>query len=175
MTGNSRVTQEQPRSVPPAEFDGMSAGRAWATAAAVLLAILAVGALFTPGEWYDTLVKPTWQPPAWVFGPVWTSLYLLLATGLALLLQAPAGAERTLALRWYFAHLLLNVSWSPLFFGAHSPGWAFVNICIQWLVLLMSILASLRVREWAGWLQLPTLLWVSFALVLNGVIVALNL
>lgn len=174
MTSSSRVTQEKPASEIGSAPEAMSAWRAWAIAVAILFAIMAVGALFVPGEWYGTLVKPTWQPPSWVFGPVWTTLYLLLAAGLALLLQAPRSEERTHALRWYFGHLLLNVTWSPLFFGAHSPGWAFVNICIQWLVLLMSILAGFRVRKWVGWLQLPTLLWVTFALVLNGVIVALN-
>jgi tryptophan-rich sensory protein len=93
---------------------------------------------------------------------------------LALLLQAPAGARRSRALRWFAAQLVLNAVWTPLFFGLQQPLVAFFSICLLWLCLLRCTFASFEVRGVSGWLLVPTLLWVSFALVLNGVIVALN-
>jgi tryptophan-rich sensory protein len=147
---------------------------AWSIAAGAIVGVLAIGALFPPGDWYAALNKPTWQPPNWLFGPVWTTLYAMLAVALALLLQAPPGPRRNAALGWFGAQLLLNAAWSPLFFGLQQPALAFVSICLLWLVLLGSILAAFKLRALVGWLQVPTLAWVSFALVLNGVIVALN-
>lgn len=153
---------------------GLTPLRAWGVALLVIAAVLALGAAFPPGEGYAELRKPTWQPPDAVFGPVWTLLYLMLAAALALLLQSPAGPARQCALLWFGLQLGLNAAWSPLFFGLERPALAFLAICLLWLALLASALAALRVRAAAGWLQLPCLAWVSFALVLNGVIVALN-
>jgi benzodiazapine receptor len=147
---------------------------AWLIAAAVIATVVAAGVAFPPDAWYAELRKPTWQPPNALFGPVWTTLYLLMMVALALLLQAPAGARRTHALSWFAAQLVLNAAWTPLFFGLHQPLLAFVAICLLWLTLLASIFAAFAVRGLSAWLLVPTLLWVSFALVLNGVIVALN-
>jgi tryptophan-rich sensory protein len=154
--------------------DCMRPRLAWPIAVAAIVVVLACGALFPPGDWYAALNKPTWQPPNWLFGPVWTTLYAMLAVALALLLQAPPGSRRKVALCWFGIQLLLNAAWTPLFFGLQQPAVAFVAICLLWLALLGSILAALKVRPLVGWLQVPTLAWVSFALVLNGVIVALN-
>ncbi len=153
---------------------GMRPALAWPLAFATVIAVLAFGTLFPPGEWYEALRKPTWQPPNWLFGPVWTTLYVMLAVALALLLQARPGPARIAALRWFGVQLVLNAAWTPLFFGLQQPALAFVSICLLWIALLGSIMAAFKVRPLVSWLQVPTLAWVSFALVLNGVIVALN-
>ena len=147
---------------------------AWSIALAAMIVVLAVGSQFPPGDWYAELRKPTWQPPNWLFGPVWSTLYAMLAIALSLLLRALPGRRRNTALCWFGVQLGLNAAWSPVFFGLQQPALAFVVICLLWIALLGSILAALKLRPLIGWLQLPTLVWVSFALVLNGVIVALN-
>lgn len=152
----------------------MKPALAWLIAAAVIAAVVAAGVAFPPDAWYAELRKPTWQPPNAVFGPVWTVLYVLMMVSLALLLQAPEGARRSHALAWFTAQLVLNAAWTPLFFGLQQPLLAFVVICLLWLTLLGGIFAAFAVRSTSAWLLVPTLLWVSFALVLNGVIVALN-
>jgi translocator protein len=153
----------------------LSAAQSWLVAITAVAATLAIGSAFGPDAWYESLRKPTWQPPNWVFGPVWSVLYLMLMVALVQLLQAPPGPERSNALRWFGAQLVLNAAWSPLFFGLKMPALALLDIGLLWLALLGSIQAAFQVRESSAWLQVPTLIWVSFALVLNGVILALNL
>jgi len=148
---------------------------AWLVAVTAIGLTLGAGVAFAPDAWFDALRKPTWQPPNWLFGPVWTSLYAMLAVALALLLRSPPGEERTRALKWFGAQLVLNALWTPLFFGLHSPALAFVDIAVLWVTMIGSIMAAFQAREASAWLQVPTLIWVSFALVLNGVILALNL
>jgi benzodiazapine receptor len=152
----------------------LSPAAAWVIAIAAIALVLACGVLFPPGDWYAGLRKPTWQPPGWLFGPVWSTLYALLAVALALLLKARPSAQQRNALGWFVLQLSLNAAWTPLFFGLQRPELAFALICLLWIAQLGSILASFKLRALAGWLQVPTLAWVSFALVLNGVIVALN-
>lgn len=163
----------QPMDIPRSR-SGLRPAAAWTLALAAIALVLACGALFPPGEWYEALRKPTWQPPNWLFGPVWSSLYALLAIALALLLQVRPGPRRSVALTWFGLHLALNAAWTPLFFGLQEPALAFVCICLLWVAQLGGILATIKLRPSVGWLQVPTLAWVSFALVLNGVIVALN-
>lgn len=153
---------------------GLRPAQAWIIAIAVIALVLACGAAFPPGDWYAGLRKPTWQPPNWLFGPVWSALYALLTIALALLLQSRRGPRRRIALIWFGVQLALNAAWTPLFFGLQRPDLAFVAICLLWIAQLGSILAAFKLRPLAGWLQVPTLAWVSFALVLNGVISALN-
>lgn len=162
------------RSKSSANAAGLRPLQAWAIAIAAVVLVLACGALFPPGDWYSALRKPTWQPPSWVFGPVWSSLYALLTIALALMLKARRGPRRRVALGWFGLQLGLNAAWTPLFFGLQRPDLAFLVICALWIALLGSILAAFKLRPLAGWLQVPTLAWVSFALVLNGVIFALN-
>lgn len=145
-----------------------------------LLVALGAGAgvLFTPDEWYDALLKPTFNPPSAVFGPVWTVLYALMAVALWLVRRHRDADDRALRLRamqLFAAQLVLNLAWTPLFFGLHSPALAFLDICLLWLALLATTLAFGRVRPVAGYLLLPYMLWVSFALVLNGTIWLMNL
>jgi translocator protein len=134
------------------------------------------GALFAPDEWFAALRKPAFNPPGWVFGPVWAVLYASMAVALWLMRRARdiAPALRTRATTLFAVQFALNLLWSPLFFGLRSPGLATLDICLLWIVLFMTLRTFGRVRPLAGWLLLPYLLWVSFALVLNGTIWWIN-
>jgi tryptophan-rich sensory protein len=123
--------------------------------------------------WYPLLHKPAWNPPAWLFGPVWTVLYILMGVSAwrAWRIRLPAGRAIVAV---YFVQLAVNASWSVLFFGLRQPAWALADIAVLW-ALLAWIQASLaRADRLAAWLWLPYLLWVSFASVLNFAIVRLN-
>lgn len=134
------------------------------------------GSLFAPDAWFSALLKPTWNPPSWIFAPVWTLLYATMAVALWLVRREPANEDRLrkVALVLFAIQFALNLAWTPLFFGLRSPGLAFAEICLLWIVLLSTMLAFGRVRPLAGYLLLPYLLWVSFALVLNGTIWLMN-
>lgn len=134
------------------------------------------GVLFAPDAWYAGLLKPTFNPPSWIFGPVWTVLYALMAVALWWMRRDREAdvAQRRRASRLFAVQFALNLIWTPLFFGLRSPGLAFVDICLLWVALLATMLAFGRVRPLAGYLLLPYLLWVSFALVLNGTIWLMN-
>ncbi len=126
-------------------------------------------------EWYPTLVKPAFNPPSWVFGPVWTFLYILM--GIAAFLVWQKGWDNRLvraALALFAVQLILNGLWSILFFGMQSPGLAFVEIIILWLSILATVLLFWRVIPVGGMLVLPYEAWVTFAAVLNGSIWILN-
>ncbi len=133
-------------------------------------AAAAAGALFPPGEWYAALAKPSWTPPGWLFGPVWTVLYVVMAVAAWRVWRAPDSPARSLALGLMLAQLLLNAAWSGLFFGLRSPALAFLDICALWALLVWLMFAFRRVDAAAGWMIVPYLAWVSFALVLNGAI-----
>lgn len=132
------------------------------------------GARFTPGEWYAALEKPPWNPPAWIFGPVWTVLYVLIAVAghwLWLRRDQP-GARAALAL--WTVQLVLNALWSWIFFGLHRMGLALAELGLLWLAILATILAARRVRPLAAGLLIPYLVWVSFAWFLNLTLWNLN-
>ena len=135
---------------------------------ALTFAAAACGALFQPGDWYATLEKPSWNPPNWVFGPVWTVLYITIAfagwwawrTG-----QEGAPAEKVrIALTFWGCQLLANALWSWLFFGLHRPAWALLEILILWLLILGTVRSFWGLSRGAALLLLPYLGWVSFAL-----------
>lgn len=145
----------------------------------VLLSVVlgtGVGLWFGPGDWYAALAKPTWNPPGWLFGPVWMLLYVLIGISAWLVWRerrAPAG-ERRIAWAAFALQAVLNLAWTPLFFGLKSPGLAFLDISLLWLAVLWTTLRFGRIRPLAGYLMLPYVLWVSFALVLNGTIWLMN-
>jgi tryptophan-rich sensory protein len=125
--------------------------------------------------WYPTLVKPTFNPPAWVFGPVWTALYLMMGAAAFLVWRRGLGSEGVpLALAIFLVQLALNGAWSLLFFGMQSPGWALADIIALWLAIGGTVWLFWRVVPAAGLLLLPYWAWVSFAAVLNGAIWGLN-
>jgi translocator protein len=155
-------------SIPPSKFrSGLAlAGFIVITFCAPLLSI---GSM--PGEWYAALIKPEWNPPAWLFGPAWTLLYTLMAVA-AWLVWKRVGFSRPLAL--YFVQLALNAAWTPIFFGAHQLGWALAEIVVLWTAILLTLLSFRRVSPAAGWLFVPYLAWVSFATFLNFTLWRLN-
>jgi tryptophan-rich sensory protein len=121
--------------------------------------------------WYATLTKPAWTPPDRVFGPVWTLLYTLMAIA-AWRVWLKAGWHPSL---WLFLlQLALNTLWSALFFGQRRPDWALINVVGLWLAIAATIIAFRGVDSQAAWLLFPYLVWVSFALALNGAIWQLN-
>ena len=126
-------------------------------------------------SWYPTLAKPSFNPPAWVFGPTWTVLYILMGVALFLVWRQGLGTLGVrLALTVFAVQLVLNALWSILFFGMQSPAWAFAEILLLWLAIVATLWAFRRVTPAAGWLFVPYLAWVSFAAVLNGSIWILN-
>jgi tryptophan-rich sensory protein len=134
-----------------------------------LVAVCAVtGAMFEPGAWYAGLTKPAGTPPAWVFGPVWTVLYLMIAVAGALLWRSAPSPARTTALGLWFVQLVLNAAWSWLCFGRHELGWALLDISALFVVIALTI-AIARV-----WLLAPYLLWVGYASYLNWGLWRLN-
>ena len=147
-------------------------------ALAVPLAIGALGGAATTTSvrtWYPTLRKPWFNPPSWVFGPVWTALYVLMGIAIYLVwtgARQPRGRRRVVA--WWTAQLLLNLLWSLVFFGRRAIGPAFGEILVLWLAIAATIRAASEQRPAAGVLLLPYLGWTSFAAVLNGSIWYLN-
>ena len=126
------------------------------------------------GSFYAQLVLPEWAPPSWVFGPVWTVLYV--AMGIAAWLVWRTGGLRAArgALALFLAQLALNALWSWLFFGWHRGAAAFADILLLWVLIVATLIAFWRVRALAGWLLVPYLLWVSFAAALNYAVWQLN-
>jgi len=137
-----------------------------------------IGALFTTPSiptWYATLAKPVLNPPAWIFGPVWTTLYFLM--GIAAFLVWNKGWDRKdvrKALGVFLLQLVLNVAWSIIFFGLHSPFWAFVDLVAMWLAIVWTMSLFYKISKPAVWLLVPYILWVSFAGYLNLLILMLN-
>jgi len=122
-------------------------------------------------EWYPTLAKPSWTPPAWVFGPVWTLLYAMMAVA-AWWVWRKAGWCG--ALVWYAFQLTFNAAWSLSFFGLHRVDWALADIVALWITVAVTTIAFGKVAPLAGWIFAPYLAWVSFAVALNFVLWRLN-
>jgi tryptophan-rich sensory protein len=136
-------------------------------ALALCFGAAASGALFPPGEWYLGLERPALTPPSWVFGPAWTTLYVLMALAAWLVWRERGLSAARGPLALFVLQLALNATWSALFFGAHAMGWALAEIVVLWLCIGATALAFRRVRPLAGWLLVPYLLWVAFATWLN--------
>lgn len=137
-----------------------------------------LGALFTSSKiatWYETLLKPMWTPPGWVFGPIWTTLYLLMAIAAARIWNVRGSSALVRgALVLYGLQLLLNLLWSMLFFGLESPALGLLGIVLLWIVIVATIIVFWRIDTIAGVLLLPYIVWVSIAMTLNYRIFVLN-
>lgn len=138
-----------------------------------------VSGLLTQNEmttWFSSLNKPSWNPPAYLFGPVWTTLYLLMGISLGLIWKSNAPETQKLRAELTFAlQLFLNFMWSILFFKCHSPALAFMDIVLMIVTILMTIGRFARMSRLAAWLLIPYLMWVCFATVLNYRIWAMNM
>jgi tryptophan-rich sensory protein len=133
-----------------------------------------VGSLFPPGPWYEGLVKPAWNPPNWIFAPVWTTLYLLMAIAAWLVWRRDGFAGAQPALGLFVLQLLFNALWSYLFFGLQRPGLAFAEILLLWGAIAATAWAFRGHSRAAALLMVPYLAWVSFAALLNFAIWRLN-
>jgi translocator protein len=148
------------------------------TGLAFLLFLLAVmltavfGSLFTPGSWYTTLAKPSWNPPSYLFGPVWTTLYLLNAIAAWRVLRA---GHAGVAITVWLVHLVPNALWSYLFFGLHRMDWALLDIVLLVFSIITVMTLFYRRDKLAALLMFPYLVWTSFAAFLNWTLLGLNI
>ncbi|MFA4999610.1 MAG: TspO/MBR family protein [Parcubacteria group bacterium] len=137
-----------------------------------------IGSIFTTpsiASWYADLVKPELAPPNWIFAPVWTTLFALM--GIAAFLIWKKGLNHRnvkIALGIFISQLVLNMLWSIIFFGLHSPIGAFIEIIFLWLAIIITIVSFAKISRTAAWLLVPYILWVSFAGYLNFMIWVLN-
>jgi len=135
-----------------------------------------LGSFFTitsVGSWYSEINKPFFNPPNWIFGPVWTTLYILMGISLYLIWTNKNKKKET-AIKLFFTQLILNSLWSILFFGLQSPLLAFIEIIILWVAILLTIMKFHKISKTSAYLLVPYLLWVSFASILNLSIYLLN-
>jgi translocator protein len=125
--------------------------------------------------WYAVANKPWFNPPNWIFAPVWTTLYIMI--GIALFLVWKSDADKSIkqtAIILFAVQLTLNFFWSFIFFKMQQPGWAFAEIIVMWLMILLTIIWFGKISSTAAWLLVPYICWVSFASVLNYAIWKLN-
>lgn len=136
-----------------------------------------IGSLFTtpaiPG-WYAQLIKPSFSPPNWLFGPVWTTLYTLMGISVSIIWFSQKNPSRKKALKVFFIQLALNSLWSILFFGLKNPTLAFAEIIILWGFILYIIILFGKINKKASYLLIPYILWVTLASILNLAIAILN-
>lgn len=163
------------------EFSSYLKGPVLLKLAAAILFCEIVGSLGSvvttpgPGSWYSSLIKPFFAPPAWVFGPVWVTLFALMGIALFLVWELGTGKpEVRFALGIFGVQFVFNVAWSFLFFGLRSPLLGLINIIILWWLILATIVVFYRVRKGAAYLLIPYIAWVSIATVLNASIYLLN-
>ncbi len=156
----------------------------WKQVVGLLVSLLAVAAVAAAGGsstadairagWYETLAKPAWTPPDWVFGPAWTALYILMAVGAWLVWREGYRPLRSVALTVYGLQLVLNGLWSFLFFGLRNPALGMVDVALLVGMVWITTALFAQIQRIAGWLMLPYALWVTFALTLNAGILWLN-
>ena len=140
---------------------------------AITFLVSLFGALFPPGDWYVELIKPAFNPPAWLFAPVWTVLYLMIAVSGWLVWRSDVAARKPAMIAWS-VQLVLNAAWSWLFFGLHRPGWAFAEISLLIVSVCITIWLFRQVNRLAAALLLPYLAWLIFACLLNYSLWTLN-
>ena len=148
-----------------------------AVSIAVCFGAAGIGSMLTTPSiagWYATLVKPSWTPPNWLFGPVWSLLYLAMAVAAWMVWRQVGFSHAGSALILFAVQLILNVCWSAIFFWAHRPALAFAEIVLLWLLILATTVAFRPLSRAAAWLMAPYLFWVAFAAALNFSIWRLN-
>lgn len=141
------------------------------------LGIGAIAGIFTAQaipEWYATLNQPSFNPPNWVFGPVWTTLYIVMGISFFLIWKREASKERNQATAIFLAQLFLNFGWSFCFFYFKMIGLALLDIVVLWLAIVVMLFRFYKLRPLAAYINIPYLLWVTFAMVLNAAYFWLN-
>lgn len=146
---------------------------AWLVLCFVIAAIGAMGSMNAP-EFYGQLIQPTWAPPAWLFGPVWSTLYTLMGVAAWMVWRQGGLKDTKLPMVLFLIQLAVNALWSWLFFAWQMGVWSMVDIIVLWVLIVMTIVAFWRVNKLAALLMIPYLLWVSFAAVLNYYMWQLN-
>ncbi|MHC1707063.1 MAG: TspO/MBR family protein [Bacteroidales bacterium] len=144
---------------------------------ALPLILGSVAGLFTAEavpEWYETLNRPSFNPPNWVFGPVWTSLYILMGISLFLIWRQSTSKERNIAIFVFLLQIVLNFGWSFIFFYFNRIGLALVEIIVLWTSIVVMILLFYKIKPMAAYINIPYLLWVTFAAILNAAYYFLN-
>ena len=168
----------QPRdNLPPTGRSGLQDLAAFGVSLSAVVLAAWIGSLFPPagaGGWYDQLDRPEWSPPDGLFGPVWTALYALMAIAAWLVWLRRGHRLAVLALAAYALQLALNAAWSPVFFGARSPGGGLVVVVALWVAIVATGVLFARIRPLAAGLLVPYLLWVTFAAALNAAIWHMN-
>jgi tryptophan-rich sensory protein len=142
--------------------------------AVIVVSLLGQLATYPNLPWYAGLAKPSFNPPNWVFGPVWTTLYVLMAYAAFRIMRLPATPARQTALILFWAQLALNAAWSWLFFAAHAPLLGLIDIVPQLLLIVATATAFIRLDRIAGICLLPLIAWVGFATALNIAVWWLN-
>ena len=125
-------------------------------------------------DWYASLRKPTWTPPNWIFGPVWSVLYVSMAVAAWVVWRKRQSVAVVVPLSLFMVQLALNLGWSVVFFGLQNPDGACIEIVLLWAAIVATLVAFWRVTATAGWLLVPYLGWVTFAVALNFAIWQLN-
>ncbi len=120
--------------------------------------------------WYGGLTKPAFSPPNWIFGPVWTTLYILMAFAAWRIMRLPNSGQRSVALLFFFGQLVLNAAWSWMFFALHNPLLGRINIIPQFALIILGMITFYRLDRMSGWLLVPLALWVAFATILNAAV-----
>lgn len=144
-----------------------------ATAAAIV--VMGLGGLMTErSPWFQSLAQPDWQPPGWLFGPVWAVILALTLTAFVVAWRRAPRSARSTLVSAYGVNALLNALWTPLFFQLQRPDWALLDVALLWASIVVLIVTSARHAAVAGLLLAPYLAWVSFAALLNLEIVRLN-
>jgi tryptophan-rich sensory protein len=133
-----------------------------------------MGAIFTPGPWFAQLNKPSWNPPSWIFAPVWMTLYVMMAIAAWLVWRKGGFAFQRMALSLFLVQWFFNILWSPIFFGLHSPGLALVDMILLWFSVLATLIAFWKATPLAGALLVPYQLWLTFAFIINLTLVRIN-
>ena len=145
----------------------------WLVACFTTSAIGAVASI-QARSFYTQLTQPAWAPPGWVFGPVWTTLFAMMAIAAWLVWRSGGFSNNRVALTLFLLQLVVNALWSWLFFAWHQGGLALADIALLWILILATTVSFWKVRPLAGMLLIPYLLWVSFAAVLNYAMWQLN-
>lgn len=144
---------------------------------AIPLAVGGISSYFTATNvesWFTTITKPTFNPPNWLFAPVWTTLYIMMGIALFLVWNKKSTLSKNKAFLFFAVQMILNFLWSMIFFYQHEIGWALVDIILLWIMIIFTIFAFAPFSKTASWLLVPYICWVSFATLLNYSIWHLN-